>query len=121
MATSKKTTYTSVRTNCQKKIEAFRTIINNAAPSSAKSGATATQLNSFSKWIDKGAIVQNVSNTQLNRWAGKTRKWTVGAAKTTLSGKFGKSAIKAVAPSKTGGFIVATSAIVKGRSFSFSH
>ena len=125
MATSKKTTYSTVRSNCQQKIEAFGTIITNAAPSSAKSGATATQLNSFSKWIDKGAIVQTCTKAQVSRWAkSKNKNWNSSTASPTscrnvLSAKFGKSTIKAVCCTKSGSYMVATAPTCKGKNFCF--
>ena len=73
----------------------------------AKFRPTPAQLNSFARWIEKGAIIQNVTNTQLNRWAGQSKSWTPGTVRTCLSKKFGKTCIKAVAWNKTGGFIVA--------------
>lgn len=119
MAT-KKTTYASVRSQFQSKMNYYKTLCAQTSGGASKGRPTPTQLNQFSKWIEKGAVIQNVSNTQLNRWAGKSRNWTVGAAKTTLTSKWGRSCIKAVAPSKTGGFIVATTPTRNGKSFRFS-
>ncbi len=117
MAVSKKSTYAGVRQNFQNKMNAYKMLCNQAtgSPSSSRR-ATPTQLKTFSKWIDKGAVVHNVSNTQLNRWAGVANKnWTVGTAKTAMSNKFGKSVIKAVAYNKTGGYIVATNPTSGGK------
>ncbi|NOX59700.1 MAG: hypothetical protein GXP29_12710 [Planctomycetes bacterium] len=123
MAISKKTTYASVRTTFQNKANFFKTLANQTMGSTSSKRPSPAQLNSFSKWIDKGAILQNVSNTQLNRWAGATSKsknWSTASAKTMLSKQFGKTSIKAVAFSKTGGFIVATSPTRNGRNFRFT-
>lgn len=127
MAASKKTTYASVRANFQKKANFFKTLANQTTGSASGSRPSPSQLNSFSKWIEKGAVLQNVSKTQLNRWSastskGKTSKsknWSVASARTTLAKQFGKSSIKAVAPNKSGGFIVATSPTRNGKNFRF--
>lgn len=122
MATSKKTTYASVRSNFQNKASFFKTLANQTTGSKSTKRPSPAQLNSFSKWIDKGAVLQSVSNIQLSRWAGKTPKnkqWSVASAKTTLAKQFGKSSIKAVAYNKSGGFIVATSPTRNGKNFRF--
>lgn len=118
--TSKKPTFASVRSQCQNKINAYQTVVTQTAGAGAKFRPTPSQLNTFARLIDKGAQIQRVTNSQLNRWAGRSRNWTPGAAKSVLSRKFGKSSIKAVAFNKTGGFIVATSSTRKGRPFRFS-
>jgi hypothetical protein len=75
-------------------------------------------------WINKGAIVQTCSPTQVARWARTTNKNfnthnpSPTACKSVLCAKFGKSTIKAVAKGK-GGFIVATTPTKNGRSFCF--
>lgn len=112
-----KNSYSAVRNNFQNKINWYRTLCNQTFGSGSSYRPTPAQLNSFAKWIDKGACVQNVSSSQLNRWCGYPKNWTVTAAKTTLSQKFGKSVIKAVAYSKSGGFIVATSPTRQGKTF----
>jgi hypothetical protein len=117
---AKKTTYASVRSQFQNKMNSYKTLCAQTTGGASKNRPSPTQLNTFSKWIDKGAVLQNVSNAQLNRWAGKAKNWTTGSAKTTLAGKWGKTTIKAVAPNKTGGFIVATSPTRKGKQFKFS-
>lgn len=123
MAISKKTTYASVRTTFQNKANYFKTLANQTMGTPSSKRPSPAQLNSFSKWIDKGAVLQNVSNTQLNRWAGATPKskdWSVASAKSTLAKQFGKTSIKAVAFNKSGGFIVATSPTRNGRNFRFT-
>jgi len=116
MAT-KKTNYTSIRSQFQNKMNFYKTLCAQTTGGSSKFRPTPAQLNSISKWIDKGAVLKNISNTQLNRWAGSNRNWTVGSVKTTLASKWGKSCVKAVAYNKSGGFIVATTPTRKGRSF----
>lgn len=110
----------TVRTTLQHKIKAYKTLWDQTSGTGSRSRPTPSQIQSFSKWIDKGACVHNVSFTQLNRWSGKPKNWTVGTAKTTLTSKFGKPYIKAVACNKSGGFIVATSPTRKGRTFKFT-
>ncbi|MCA9250735.1 MAG: hypothetical protein KDA54_06340 [Phycisphaerales bacterium] len=126
MAASKKTTYASVRANLQKKANFFKTLANQTTGPASSHRPSPSQLNSFSKWVEKGAVIQNVSQNQLNRWAGSASKsntqkknWSVASAKTTLAKQFGKSSIKAVAYNKSGGFIVATSPTRNGKNFRF--
>jgi len=92
----------------------------------AKQGRpTPSTLNAFANWINKGAIIQTCSASQVAKWARSTNKnvnvqnCSTTACKNILGAKFGKSAIKAVARTKTGSFMVATSPIVKGRMFNF--
>lgn len=117
MATAKKWTYSNVRSTFQTKMSSYKVLCNQTTGASAKHRATPTQLNSFSKWIEKGATIQNVTPTQLNRWAGKQHDWTVSSAKTQLTSKYGKTYIKAVTWNKAGGFIVATSSTRAGKTF----
>lgn len=105
---AKKTSYASVRSQFQNKMNYYKTLCAQTTGGSSKFRPTPTQLTSISKWVDKGATLQNVTNTQLNRWAGTNRNWTVNTAKSTITQKWGKSCVKAVAYNKTGGFIVAT-------------
>lgn len=117
MQTSKKTTYSSVRSNFQNKMNYYKVLWGQTTGAGSKHRPTPNQLNTFSKWIDKGASIQNVSSTQLNRWYGKQRNWTVNSAKQQLTNKYGKNYIKAVAWNKSGGFIVATSPTRDGKNF----
>jgi hypothetical protein len=118
---NKKTTYSAVRNTIQTKMNCYRTLWNQTTGSSSSYRPTPAQINSLTKWVEKGARIQNVTYTQLNRWAGTPqRNWTVGAAKSTLTNKFGKSCIKAVAWNKSGGFIVATTPTRQGKSFKIS-
>jgi len=107
--TNKKWTYQTVRNSFSNKVKSYRTLITQTTGGTGKYRPTPTQLNSFSKWIDKGAIVHNVTSTQLNRWAKSQKNWTVTSAKNYLYQRYGKNYIKAVTWNKTGGFLVATS------------
>jgi hypothetical protein len=113
--TTKKTSYTSIRSQFQNKMNFYKTLCAQTTSGAAKNRPTPAQLNSISKWIDKGAVLKSVTNTQLNRWAGTNRNWTPNAAKSTLASKWGKSCVKAVAYNKSGGFIVATTSTQKGK------
>ncbi len=117
---AKKTSYASVRSQFQNKMNWYKTLCAQTTGGSNKYRPTPAQLNSISKWIEKGAVLQSITSTQLNRWAGANRNWTVNAAKNTLASKWGKSCVKAVAYNKTGGFIVATTPTRKGKTFQFS-
>ena len=105
---AKKTSYTSIRSQFQNKMNYYKTLCAQTTGGSSKNRPTPAQLNTISKWVDKGAVLQNITSTQLNRWAGTSRNWTVNSAKNTLASKWGKSCVKAVAYNKSGGFIVAT-------------
>lgn len=119
MAT-KKTSFATVRSNFSNKINSYQVLLSQTSGGASKFRPTPAQLNTISRWIDKGAKLQRVSAAQLNRWASTSKKsWSPGSAKTVLAKKFGKSCIKAVACNKSGGFIVATSPTRKGRNFSF--
>ena len=120
MAAGKKQSYAGVRTTFENKMNAYKALCTQTTGSTSKFRPTPAQLNSFARWVDKGAIIQTVSNTQLNRWSGSPKTWTPGTVRTCLSKKFGKTCIKAVAYNKTGGFIVATSPTRKGRNFKFT-
>ena len=117
---TKRTSYAGIRNQFQNKLNSYKVLCNQTTGGTSSYRPTPTQLNSFAKWVDKGAIVQNVTFTQLNRWAGCNKKWTPGTAKSTLWNRFGKTCIKAVAYNKTGGFIVATSPTRNGKSFKFT-
>ncbi len=108
------------------KVQSFKTLITQTTGTSGRfTRPTPAVLNTFANWINKGAIVQTVSKAQVSRWAKSTNKnfnsrnCTPTSCKTILCAKFGKSAIKAVARTKTGSFMVVTPPLVKGRNFCF--
>lgn len=118
---AKKMTFSTVRNCFKNKINAYQTLYAQTSSGSHKQGPTPAQLNTFGRWIEKGAQLQKVTPTQLNRWAGTSRRnWTPNSAKNCLASKWGKSCIKAVTNNKTGGFLVATSSTRKGKPFRFS-
>ncbi len=119
MAAGKKITYPYLRNQLQNKVSAYKTLMSQTTGSSKYPRPTPTQINSFCKYVDKGASLHYVSKTQLNRWAGQSRNWTTSSCKTVLCNRYGKNAIKAVAPNKTGGWIVATMPTFKSKTFNF--
>ena len=119
MPANKWTNYTSVRNNFSQRINAYRTLLGQTSGGTPKFRPTPAQLKTFAKWVEKGATLHYVTNAQLNRWAGTSRNWTLSTAKNTLTTRYGRSSIKAVAYNKSGGFLVATSSTYRGRSFRF--
>lgn len=107
------------------KIQSFKTLFNQTTGTAKGSRPSPTTLNTFANWVNKGAVIQTVTCAQVARWAKTTNKnfstktATPSTCKNVLCAKFGKSAIKAVAKSKTGSFMVATSPTVGGRTFCF--
>lgn len=108
------------------KINSYKTLVKQTQGRAGKCGRpTTSTLNTFANWINKGAIVQTVTTAQVARWAkskSKTfspRTATPNSCKTILCSKFGKSAIKAVARTKTGSFMVVTLPVVSGKKFCF--
>lgn len=107
------------------KINSFKTLYNQTKGPAKYGRPSTTTLNTFTNWINKGAIIQTVSCAQVARWSKFTKKSfnsrtpTPMACKTVLCAKFGKSSIKAVARTKSGSFMVVTSPMAKGRPFCF--
>ena len=90
------------------------------SPAASKTRPTPATLKSFTNWINKGANVYRVTNTQIKKWCNPTRTCNTNASvKNALCGRFGKSTIKAVCSAKSGGYIVATAPTWKGKSFKF--
>ncbi|MEE9294865.1 MAG: hypothetical protein V3W34_07900 [Phycisphaerae bacterium] len=112
--------YQTVCNSFNKKIASYKCLTTQATGPAKCARPTPATLNSFGKWIEKGAIIQKVSSAQVKRWASTNRTFkSATSAKTVLQQRFGKGCIKAVACDKAGGFLVATPAIWKGRAFSF--
>ncbi len=122
---SKPTAYKGISHCLTWKINSYKTLFNQIQGSSKLGRPTPAILNSFSKWVEKGAIIQTVAPSQLSRWARSNHKQfnsrnpSVAACKNVLSAKFGRSLIKAVAKGKNGYFLVATSPTWHGRPFCF--
>ena len=117
--------YKSCCNTFEQKISSYKTLCDQTRGPAGAGRPTPTTLNSFANWINKGAVVQTVSKAQVSRWARTTNKTfnpynpSPTACKTVLAAKFGRSTIKAVAKTKSGSFIVATTPTVNGRSFCF--
>jgi len=107
------------------KISSYKTLYNQTRGPARFPRPTPQILNTFSNLIDKGAIVQTCSTSQLSKWARmkqinfNSRNASTTACKNVLNKKFGKTTIKAVARTKSGAFMVATSPTWKGKIFSF--
>jgi hypothetical protein len=116
------TSYQTLRNNFQYKINSYRTLYNqtqNPQGGKYKSPSPAT-LNTFANWVNKGAVVHQVTASQINRWAGTNRNCTTAnAVKSVLWNKFGKTPIKAVCKAKSGNFLVAAMPTHKGKTFRF--
>ena len=117
--------YRSVTNALEKKIQSFRTLINQTKGPAKYGRPSPATINTFANWISKGAIVQTVSPTQVAKWAKackinfNVRNPSTTACKNVLCAKFGKNVIKAVARAKNGSFMVATAPTFKGRAFTF--
>jgi len=58
----------------QNKIQSFK-MLQNQTTGPAKAGRPSpSTLNTFANWVNKGAIIQTVSATQVAKWARATRK-----------------------------------------------
>ena len=102
------------------KVQSFKTLWEQTKGAASKTRPTPATLKSFTNWINKGANVYRVSNTQIKKWCHNTQNYKTNASvKNALCGKFGKSTIKAVCSAKSGGYIVATAPTWKGKSFKF--
>ena len=117
--------YRNCCNNFEQKIDSYKTLCAQAQGTGSYGKPTPATLNSFANLVNKGAIVQTVSKAQISRWARTTNKNfnprnpSPTACKNVLTAKFGRSCIKAVACTKTGSFIVATTPTINGRSFCF--
>lgn len=107
------------------KINSFKTLVGQTKGPAKCSRPSPSTLNTFANWINKGAIIQTCSKAQVAKWAKtknrtfNTRTATTGSCKTILCAKFGKPTIKAVARTKSGSFMVATTPKIQGKTFCF--
>ncbi len=112
--------YKNVWSSFGQKIESYKTLFAQTTGAAKFHRPTPTTLNSFAKWVDKGAVVHKISPTQIKRWSKVNKTFTSPAsAKIVLQKCFGKGVIKAVTGEKSGAFLVATAPIWKGKKFSF--
>jgi hypothetical protein len=102
------------------KMRSFRTLWDQTRGPAKGTRPKPTTLRTFANWINKGAYVWRVTNTQVNKWCNTNRKWKNGTAvKNALCNQFGKNTIKAVACDKSGGYLVVTAPTWKGKPFCF--
>jgi len=114
--------YQNVNSAFEWKVRSFRTLWDQTRGPAKYGRPSPATLKTFANWINKGAYVWRVTNTQVNKWCKTNQQYKTGTSvKTVLGGKFGKSTIKAVACDKSGGFIVATAPTYKGKPFNFPH
>lgn len=117
--------YKGCCTTFENKINSFRTLCNQTKGKASFGRPSTATLNTFSNWINKGAVIQTCSATQVSRWARAKNKTfdnktaSPATCKNVLTAKFGKSTIKAVARTKSGSFMVVTSPTCKGKVFNF--
>lgn len=112
--------YKNICDTFSRRIASYKTLCGQAMGPAKATRPSPTTLNSFSRWIEKGAVIHKVSGVQLKRWAQAARQVkSATAAKTVLCKRFGKSVIKAVTVEKSGAFLVACSPTVNGRTFNF--
>jgi hypothetical protein len=117
--------YRNVCTDFAGKISSYKTLYNQTRGPAKHTRPTPQTLHTFASWINRGAIIQTCTTAQLSRWARtkkvnfNTRQPTTAGCRNVLSKTFGKTTIKAVARTKTGSFMVATSPTWKGKSFHF--
>ncbi len=122
-ATAGKVTARGYKNLCNtfnQKIASYKTLCGQATGMAKGTRPTAATLNTFAKWIEKGAVVHKVSPAQVRKWANTTQTFkTPTSAKNALCRCFGKTTIKAVTTEKSGAFLVACSPVVKGKPFNF--
>lgn len=118
------TAYKTVCNNLERKIDSYRTLFQHAQGARGNCPTPAT-INSFCNWVNKGAIVQTCTPAQVWRWSRSTNysfnpsNPSPMTCKKVLAAKFGRTCIKAVAKTKGGQFMVATTPTVNGRTFNF--
>ena len=119
-ASSSSTSYRSVNDVFKNKISSYQTLWKQTKGPAIYSRPSPTVLNSFARWIDKGAMIHTVSSAQIARWSKTSKKYTTATSvKNALCTKFGKTYIKAVTRDKSGKFLVATPQMWKGKTFKF--
>jgi len=112
-------TYTTVRNQLDKQIDSLRTLKAQTQGPAGKGRPTPATINKFANVVTGGGIVRQATTQAIQR----TARWTKPCNSATtalkaLRSKFGAT-IKAVAPSKNGGWLIAASPTWKGRPFSF--
>lgn len=112
--------YGNINSSFEHKVRCFRMLSEQTCGPAKGTRPSPAHLKTFANWVNKGANICKVSNAQINKWCNTKQSFnSITGAKNILCKKFGKSTIKAIAPSKSGGFIVATAAMVRGKTFNF--
>jgi len=124
-STTGSSAYRTCCNNFEKKIDSYKTLCEQTRGAGSYGKPSPTTLNSFANWVNKGAIVQTCTPSQISRWARSTNKNfnprnpSPTACKNVLTAKFGRNCIKAVCRTKSGQFMVVTAPTHNGRSFCF--
>jgi Ni,Fe-hydrogenase I large subunit len=135
---ARKTTTTAARTknpasgyktcyqSFSQKVDSWRTLYNQTFGAAKTARPTPTTLNTFANWINKGAIVHQISASAINKLGHAWYKDFKGCKTPTscrqiLTRKFGKTTIKAVTRAKNGAYLVATAPTYKGKPFNFGN
>jgi hypothetical protein len=112
--------YRTVTNTFKWKISSYQTLWKQIQGPAKYHRPSPVALNSLAKWVDKGAVIQTVTNAQLKRWSRTNKTFTSPtSAKKVLFNKFGKAPIKAIYCDKGGNFLVATSPTFNGKQFKF--
>ncbi len=112
--------YRNIYDSFECKVRSYKTLWDQTRGAAKHTRPTPATLKTFSTWINKGANVWRVTNTQINKWCKTNQQYKTGTSvKNALCKTFGKTTIKAVACDKKGGYIVATSPTWKGKPFHF--
>ena len=107
------------------KVSSYKTLYNQTYGTAQFTRPTPQTLNTFANWVNKGAVIQTCTTAQLTKWAHTTnvkfnnRQATTTSCRNVLNKKWGKNTIKAIARSKSGTYMVATSPTWKGKNFCF--
>lgn len=114
------TDYRTVTNTFKSKISSYQMLWKQTKGPAKYHRPSPVALNHLAKWVDKGAVIQTVTNTQLKRWSRTNKSFTSPtSAKKVLFNKFGKAPIKAIYCDKGGNFLVATSPTYNGKQFRF--
>ncbi len=117
--------YKSAQCTFATKINSYKMLYKQTCGPAKYTRPTPATLTTFANWINKGAVVHTCTSAQVARWARgyemnfNSRTGSPTTCKNVLATKFGKTTIKAVAKTKSGAYMVATSPTWKGKPFCF--
>ncbi len=96
--------YESVSNSFSQRIASYKCLTTQTVGAARTTRPSPATLTSMSRLIEKGAVIQKVSATQVRRWSNTSRTpKSAASAKTVMQRRFGKGIIKAVATDKSGG------------------